>query len=160
MVLRLRVEVKGHELQLRITVPMPESVMLALARHLELHPAQVTPFGTLLFTTDTGHAIWRHNFRSGVWRPSITKPGLSGVKIRHLRHTGASMVLAAGGSVKDVSERLGDTSTRMADELYTELYESRGHEIAKRLDDLLCPKTSQQQSQKVGHRTDECSGLG
>jgi integrase len=63
----------------------------------------------------------RHNFRSRVWKPAVTKAGLAGVKIRHLRHTGASMVLAAVGSLKDVSERLGHTSTRMADELYTEL---------------------------------------
>lgn len=131
-------------LKSRRTVPVPAFVIEALAEHVRKFPPKETEVGELLFTTETGKPIKRSHFRTRVWIPATERAKLPGFTVRHLRHTGASLVLEAGGNLKDVAERLGHTTTRMADELYVELYESRGRELVARMERLAEPQNAKQ----------------
>lgn len=117
----------------RRTVPLPEAVIADLAEHVRRFPPSADG---LVFHLAGGQPVRRSNFYRDVWHPALRACGLEGFKLRHLRHTGASLVLEVGGNLKDVADRLGHTTTRMADELYVELYEHRGKHIADRLNDL------------------------
>lgn len=120
------------------SVPLAESLAWRLARHMELYPpADVTlPWydpddkelhGTpvtvkLILTTSTSRAIHRNSFNAKVWRKGreragITPPHRKGQEYTPapedgchvLRHTFASVQLAAGIDVVRVAAWLGDT---------------------------------------------------
>ncbi|MGZ4141366.1 MAG: site-specific integrase, partial [Actinomycetota bacterium] len=159
---RAVVEVKGRHIiqdakttKSRRTIPLPAFVVEQLAEHVRLFPPVDTDLGTLLFTTETGKPIHRNHFQRRVWQPALERAGLTGSKIRHLRHTGASLVLAAGGNPKDVAERLGHTTTRMADELYVELYESRGRDLVARMETLAAETRPKRAPSRAGATGDE-----
>ena len=115
------------------TIALPAIVVAELSAHLKRAGIK----SGLVFRAAKGGAVRRHNFRKRVWLPAVARAGLDGFTARHLRHTGASLVLEAGGTLKDVSERLGHTTTRMADELYVELYQERGRAIADRMNEMI-----------------------
>ncbi|WP_262508649.1 tyrosine-type recombinase/integrase [Streptomyces spongiicola] len=56
------------------------------------------------------------------WRPARKAAGLPKVTMRQLRHTYASPLIAAGESVKVVSERLGHTDAAMTPNVYSHLF--------------------------------------
>lgn len=113
------------------TVPLPESVKLALAAHLEDFPTRdvTLPWGTpdgnpttarLMVTNFKGNAVNRGEFNRGSWKPALVtagvirkpKPGERYQPSREhgmhaLRHAYASMLLDAGESIKALSEYLG-----------------------------------------------------
>lgn len=61
----------------------------------------------LVFTTERGTPVSLDNFRSRQWKALTEAAGLSGVGFHSLRHTHATLLIAAGVPVKVVSERLG-----------------------------------------------------
>lgn len=48
------------------------------------------------------------------------------IRLHDLRHTAASLSLAAGNDQTVLSKRLGHASTRITDDLYTHLYDAVG----------------------------------
>ncbi|WP_236580069.1 site-specific integrase [Streptomyces sp. HM190] len=102
-------------------VPLPESVELALAGHLQRHPAvKVTlPWKTLdgppvtaslVFTSPTGLPLDRKRFNDRVWRPALRAAGVETGRdngMHALRHFYASVLLDAGESIKALTEYLG-----------------------------------------------------
>jgi integrase len=102
-------------------VPLPESVSLALAAHLEQFPARrvtlpwLEPGGRphaeeLIFTTVTGRAVNRTRFNDEIWRPSRKAAGLPNLRengMHALRHYYASVLLAGGVDIEALSEYLG-----------------------------------------------------
>jgi integrase len=102
----------------RRTVPLPDTVVDAIALHLARY--QSGPHG-LVFTNDRGEPIRRTWFSAEVWRPAIKKAGLpSGTRFHDLRHFYASLLIDAGESVKVVQARLGHASA-------TETLDTYGH---------------------------------
>ena len=61
----------------------------------------------LVFTTERGTPVSLDNFRSRQWKALTEAAGLPGVGFHSLRHTHATLLIAAGVPVKVVSERLG-----------------------------------------------------
>lgn len=86
------------------TVPLPEVVVIALGRHLELHPP--TTEGLILH--GTGEPLNRSTFDKR-WTRARAAAGLPGTKYHHLRHTYASNLLSGGVSVAAVADWLGHT---------------------------------------------------
>jgi integrase len=86
------------------TIPLPNVVCEALARHLEQYPAG--PDG-LVFTNEHGRPLTRRRF-SEVWRPAARRAGLPDTVTFHdLRHYYASLLCHHNESVKVVQARLG-----------------------------------------------------
>ena len=99
------------------TIPLPQTVRLALAAHLEQFPSD-----ELFFTTPDGQPIRRPVF-SRTWRPAATRVGLSTDQTFHdLRHFYASLLLRHGELIKTVQARLGHASAAETLDTYSHLW--------------------------------------
>ena len=97
----------------------PAVVLEELARHLQRWPAEP---GDLLFRTSDG-APWPRNRLMEVFRRAVKAAGLpTGTTSHDLRHHYASLLIAAGCSVKSVQERLGHTSAVETLQTYAHLW--------------------------------------
>jgi integrase len=118
------------------TIPLPESVRLALAGHLGRHAARpvtlpwLEPGGKLVtaglvLTSVTGLVMNRNTFNVHVWKPALRAAGLdpaSRVNGTHaLRHYFASTLLFHGCDIKSVSEYLGHSSAAITLTYYAHL---------------------------------------
>ncbi|MCC2317918.1 tyrosine-type recombinase/integrase [Cellulomonas chengniuliangii] len=81
------------------------------------------PSGSYLFPSPTG-AIWTNtNFRvRSNWTETTKSVGLPGTTIHDLRHTAASLLIAAGADVKAVQMILGHATATMTMDLYGHLF--------------------------------------
>ncbi|MGH3495325.1 MAG: tyrosine-type recombinase/integrase, partial [Sciscionella sp.] len=117
---------KGHS---RRWVSVPRFVAEALAEHIAGKPPD-----ELVFTSSNGAVLRASNFRRDVWDHAVTTADLHGVVPHGLRHTAASLAIAAGADVKVVQQMLGHKSATMTLDLYGHLFENRLDEVADRLD--------------------------
>ena len=103
----------------RRTLPLPQVVADALARHI----ASVPPGddGTL-FTTRTGGPYQHDYYGSMIFSAAVKRAGLpTGTTSHDLRHHYASVLLAAGESVVAVAERLGHENATLVLSTYGHL---------------------------------------
>lgn len=141
-------------------VPLPGSVAAALKAHMEVHPPVPIelpwqrpdgPVTTrrLLFTNSAGGIVWRSNFNTQVWKPTLAaagliptpKPGQPYASAREhgmhaLRHFYASVLLDAGESVRAVSEYLGHSDPALTLRVYAHLMPSSQERTRSALDRL------------------------
>jgi integrase len=92
----------------RRSVPIPRF----LADELTVQLAGKAP-GDLLFTAPEGGVLRNMNFRPRFFEPAAEKAGLPGLTPHELRHTAASLAIAAGANVKAVQQMLGHASAAM-----------------------------------------------
>lgn len=116
-------------------VPLPESVALRLARHLQENPARAVtlPWRTttgkpvtasLMFTSRETAAMNRNYFNAKLWKPALLAADIAPTRehgMHVLRHTFASVVLDGGASIKEVAEWLGHTDAGFTLRTYTHL---------------------------------------
>jgi integrase len=90
----------------------------------------------LLFTAPEGGPLRYGNFRSRVFDKAVKAAGLAGLGVtpHKLRHTAASLAIAAGADVKVVQTMLGHKSATMTLDLYGHLWPDRLDEVADALD--------------------------
>ncbi|HEY6117303.1 MAG TPA: tyrosine-type recombinase/integrase, partial [Candidatus Dormibacteraeota bacterium] len=90
----------------------------------------------LLFTASEGGPLRYSNFRSRVFDPAVKAAGLAGMGItpHKLRHTAASLAIAAGADVKVVQLMLGHKDASMTLNVYGHLFPDRLDEVADALD--------------------------
>jgi integrase len=101
----------------RRRIDLPTYAVEALREHRRRQPA--IPHPTMLIFTDTeGKPLRRSNFIRRVWHPLLVSAGLPKVKFHSLRHSHVTMLLAAGGNLKAVSERVGHSRTSMTADVY------------------------------------------
>lgn len=117
---------KGHN---RRWVSLPRFVADALAEHVARKGAE-----DLVFLSRGRGVLRASNFRRDVWDEAVGAIGLDGVVPHGLRHTAASLAIAAGADVKVVQQMLGHKSATMTLDLYGHLFENRIDEVAERLD--------------------------
>ena len=120
--------VKNHE---KRSVPLPRSFAdelgtLARGRHAD----------ELLFTAPGGGPLRYANFRARIFDPAVKAAGLEGLGItpHKLRHTAASLAIAAGADVKVVQLMLGHKDASMTLNIYGHLFPDRLDEVADALD--------------------------
>jgi integrase len=116
--------------QSRRAVSIPEFVAFELAEHLCKYPPGAD---SLVFIAPEGGPVRRPHFGRLVWRPATSRAGLKGFPFKNLRHTGASLAIAAGANPLLVAARLGHTSTRMVEKHYVSLFEGLDREIGDKL---------------------------
>jgi integrase len=112
-------------------VPLPATVIDTLAAHLKAFPAGPDDF---VFQDPKGGAIVASLFLTGAWHPARAKAGLPDVGLHALRHTYASLLIAAGESVKVVSDRLGHTNAAMTLNVYSHLFPDSEDRTRKAID--------------------------
>ena len=82
-----------------------------------------------VFTQEDGQPL-RPEFVSRNFRRMVTAAGARIIRFHDLRHTAASLALAAGTDRTVVSKRIGHSSTRITDDLYSHLYEGVGRSVS------------------------------
>lgn len=71
-----------------------------------------------MFAGDRGGHRWYTHFRETVWGPLAERAGLPDHTPKSLRHAGASLLLAAGGSLLAVARRMGHSSPQLILRVY------------------------------------------
>ncbi|MFI1394096.1 tyrosine-type recombinase/integrase [Streptomyces sp. NPDC020681] len=120
--------VKNHE---KRSVPLPRSFADELGT-LAKPKAQ----SDLLFTAPEGGPLRYNNFRNRVFDPAVREAGLEGMGVtpHKLRHTAASLAIAAGADVKVIQLMLGHKDASMTLNIYGHLFPDRLDEVADALD--------------------------
>lgn len=111
-------------------VPIRKSLAEELARASEGKlPEQ------LLFTAPQGGVIFLRNWRRRVFDPAVRAAQLAPLTPHELRHTAASLAVAAGANVKLVQRMLGHASAAMTLDTYSGLFDDDLDAVADRLDE-------------------------
>ena len=118
--------------QRRITLPG------FLQKMLEEHVAAAAPGGSgLVFTTLRGAPIQHRLFYRRYFKPAVRAAlpaAKHGLRFHDLRHTCASLLIAAGAHPKAIQERLGHSSITMTLDRYGHLLPGLGDALADALD--------------------------
>ena len=93
----------------RRTVALPAAVVTTLAQHLAHYTARSPD--AFVFLSSQGTHLRRSNFNRRVWQPATRAAGLEGLRVHDLRHTAGTLATAAGGSLREVMQRLGHSTT-------------------------------------------------
>ena len=118
---------KNHE---RREVPVPRFVINELAAHVAGMPGEALVFGG----EKTGSPMRSRTFQRAVFDEAAASVGLDGLTPHALRHTAASLAIAAGADVKVVQQMLGHKSATMTLDLYGHLFPDRLDTVADALD--------------------------
>jgi integrase len=118
----------------RRTVTLPAVAAEALAEHIRDH-SQPGPDG-LVFPSPEGGLLRRSNFNRRVWRPATRAAGVEGLRFHDLRHTSATLSIAAGASTRELMARMGHSSSAAALR-YQHVMAGRDAAIAAALDELV-----------------------
>jgi hypothetical protein len=79
--------------------------------------------------------MWRKdNFMARVFRPAVRRAELDGLTFHDLRHTYASLMVAAGASPHVIAEQLGHRDARLVLQRYGHLYPGASRQAAIDLD--------------------------
>jgi integrase len=105
-----------------------------------------------LFPNSTGGHISANNWRSRIWRNAVAGSGLDvpGLVIHSLRHTYASLSIAAGATVKTLQSAMGHKDATETLNIYADLWPEQLDEVSDALDN---------QRAKALHAAEEDTGI-
>jgi hypothetical protein len=93
----------------------------------------------LVFPSPHGH-VWRpDNFRNRVFYPARRRAGFDDLTFHDLRHTCASLMIAAGANPLEVAEQLRHRDAQLVFKRYGHLYPGASKSAALRLDSVTGP---------------------
>lgn len=118
----------------RRSVAMPRLVADELEEHLRGLPGAGPD--ALVFPAPEGGYLHLENFRKRIWLPAVAQTGLAPLRIHDLRHTCASLAIAAGADVKVLQRMLGHASAALTLDRYGHLLPGQAESVAERLDIL------------------------
>jgi integrase len=128
----------------RRTIPLPPSAVAALVEHKRRQAEERLAKGPayknqdLVFATSTGSPLDQINLLRRHFRPLLKAAGLpTTFRVYDLRHTCATLLLAAGENPKVVSERLGHASVALTLDIYSHVLPSMQQQAAERLEAIL-----------------------
>ena len=88
----------------------------------------------LVFPSPAGRMWRKDNFMARVFRPAVRRAELDGLTFHDLRHTYASLMVAAGASPHVIAEQLGHRDARLVLQRYGHLYPGASRQAALDLD--------------------------
>ncbi|HUP71022.1 MAG TPA: site-specific integrase [Acidimicrobiales bacterium] len=118
----------------RRSVSLPAFVTAALDEHLSAY-AEPGAQG-LVFPAPEGGFLRPENFRKRVWKPATVAAGVAPLRVHDLRHTCASLAIAAGADVKVLQRMLGHASAALTLDRYGHLLPGQARSVADRLDEM------------------------
>jgi hypothetical protein len=105
-------------------VPIDPLTVDVLRQHLSVQETERAAWGEawqergLVFTRENGDLL-RPDVVTHTFRKLVQTAGVPIIRLHDLRHTHASLALAAGVDIKVVSDRLGHSTTHITSNLYT-----------------------------------------
>lgn len=93
------------------SVAIPAFVAKTLDEHLTFQGSLSAD--DLVFQAPAGGYLRPENFRRRVWAPAVRSAGLEPLRLHDLRHTCASLAIAAGADVKVLQRMLGHASAAL-----------------------------------------------
>lgn len=116
----------------RRTVAIGRAQADLLGEHLGRFPNDLG----LVFTSTEGKYLRRSNFARQVLKPAAQQITAPGLRFHDLRHTHASLLLASGELVTEVSKRLGHRNPKITLEIYAHAIPGMERSSADTMDDL------------------------
>src|SRR3954451_24088358 len=101
-----------------------------------------------------GTPMWWRTFQRAVFDEASVAVGLDGLTPHALRHTAASLAIAAGADVKVVQQMLGHKSATMTLDLYGHLFPDRLDTVADAMDTACTVALNVAAEAGTGHRRD------
>jgi len=150
-------------------VPIDRDTIAVLRRHREAQDLERSAWGPawneagLLFTREDGHPL-RPEYATKHFRALTAEVDLPPIRLHDLRHTNASLALAAGVDLKVVSERLGHSQLAITADLYTHVNRQLGRTAAEQIATALrdsrpaVPTASLPQGPNLGSSLDRVDG--
>lgn len=128
----------------RRTIPLPETVSIALRSHRLVQKIKLQYAGAaneldLVFTTTMGTPIEPSNLRRE-FNALIEKARVRKIRFHDLRHTCASLLFAQGVPPRVVMDLLGHSTLSITTDLYAHVMPSTLVDAASAMDALLTPK--------------------
>ena len=117
----------------------------------------------LVFTREDGRPL-RPEYATRHFQALAGRAGLPVIRLHDLRHTNASLALAAGVEMKVVSDRLGHSQISVTADLYTHVNKAVGRAAAEQIAGALkvsaetVPTASLQQGPETGSGRDQVEG--
>lgn len=135
----------------RRVVPLPVMVVDALREHRAAFPPVVQEVRdvdgstvhrtALVFTRPDGSPVNRDSLRKPFYRARDAVRLASSVSFHVLRHTYASLLIAAGTHLTAIQERMGHTSIKITSDTYGHLYPAEDDRTRKAIDDAFSTDT-------------------
>lgn len=125
-------------------LPLDSATMALLRQHRIDQLAERLAWGSawqqsgLVFAREDGSAL-RPDYVSHLFVKLAERAGVPRIRLHDLRHTNASLALAAGVPLKVVSHRLGHSSTAITSDLYTHVIPAVAQDAADRIGALIQP---------------------
>jgi integrase len=125
------------------SVKLTEKALEALKRHRELQLEEGQRLAGLwqehglIFTTQVGTPINRHNLVTRSFKPFLDRAGLPKIRFHDLRHTCATLMLCGGIHPKVVQELLGHASVTITLDTYSHVLPTMPGEAAGKMDSML-----------------------
>jgi integrase len=91
----------------------------------------------LVFTSDTGTPLNRHNVAQRSFKPLLKRAGLRDIRFHDLRHTCATLLLSTGQHPKFVQELLGHSNIAITLDTYSHVLPGMGDGLADAMDEAL-----------------------
>lgn len=124
-------------------VPLGERAMRALNRHRIAQKRWKLRLGNrwkdqaLIFANETGGLLDGQNVVNRYFKPLLAKAKLPMIRLYDLRHTHATLLMAADQHPKVVQERLGHASIQLTLDTYSHIVPGMQERASERLDALL-----------------------
>ena len=125
--------------QIRLTAGATEALKRHRKRQLEerLRVAGLWRDHRLVFTTEMGTPLDRHNLCQRSFKPLLKKVGLPGIRFHNLRHTCATLLLTREIHPKIVQELLGHSTIAITLDTYSHVLPGMGDAAAGAMDEAL-----------------------
>ena len=139
---RRRVFLEPKTAKSRRTIPLPASIIRDLAAHRAAQAEHAMKMGEiydreagLVFADEVGAPLDGLNLVRRHFRPAVARAKLDPrLRVYDLRHVHATLLLAAGVSVKVVSERLGHASAAMTLDVYAHVLPGMQEAATKKIE--------------------------
>ena len=125
----------------RRRIVLPDVTLNALRGHRERQKSDCEKAGDrwhergLVFTNTIGNYFDFYSLLK-ILRDLLDKAGLPRMRFHDLRHSAATILMAAGVHPKMVQERLGHSTISMTMDIYSHVLPSMQQEVANRIDDI------------------------
>jgi len=118
-------------------VELSEMAITALVDHRRRMMAEGNAASPWVFCNQHGTPLRRSHFHRAEFKPLLKRAGLPDIHFHALRHTMATLMLAAGVNVKVIQERLGHSKVGITLDTYSHVVPGMGRDAASKLDSML-----------------------